>query len=72
MQWLRVGRLCISAHPLEKSTKDHQDPEVGHLLGTLGPVPRQGTETLSPVIHNEGSKGVSELRSGPFSSLVEF
>ena len=36
MQWLGVGRLCISAHPLEKSAKDHEDPEVVHFLGTLG------------------------------------
>ena len=36
MQRLGVGGLCISAHPLEKSAKDHQGPEVGHLLETLG------------------------------------
>lgn len=39
----RGGGLGISAHPLEKSAKDHQGPEVGHLLGTLGswaPPPR--------------------------------
>ena len=39
----RGGGLGISAHPLEESAKDHQGPEVGHLLGTLGswtPPPR--------------------------------